>query len=120
MPADTAGVADTLPGTYSLLLYLPRTRLIRVGKLGEFGFANGHYCYVGSAFGPGGLRARLRHHARPAARPHWHIDYLRRYMTLRGVLAGGGAVPPGARLGLRVRSSGRVQGGSAGSRILRL
>lgn len=37
----------------------------------------GWYLYVGSAFGPGGLRARLAHHAKKAAKPHWHIDYLR-------------------------------------------
>lgn len=33
----------------------------------------------GSAFGPGGLRARLRHHLESVAEPHWHIDYLLEY-----------------------------------------
>ncbi|MGD0696517.1 MAG: GIY-YIG nuclease family protein [Terriglobia bacterium] len=33
--------------------------------------------YVGSAHGPGGLRARLAHHLEPTAHPHWHIDCLR-------------------------------------------
>lgn len=37
----------------------------------------GCYVYVGSAFGPGGLAARIRHHRQIAVRPHWHIDYLR-------------------------------------------
>jgi Uri superfamily endonuclease len=37
----------------------------------------GYYVYVGSAFGSGGLHARLAHHLRLSARPHWHIDYLR-------------------------------------------
>jgi Uri superfamily endonuclease len=37
----------------------------------------GYYVYVGSAFGPGGVSARLRHHQRIATKPHWHIDYLR-------------------------------------------
>ena len=32
--------------------------------------------YVGSAFGAGGLRARLGHHLAATAEPHWHIDYL--------------------------------------------
>jgi hypothetical protein len=33
---------------------------------------------VGSALGPGGLAARIAHHVRPVAKPHWHIDRLRR------------------------------------------
>jgi Uri superfamily endonuclease len=37
----------------------------------------GYYLYIGSAFGPGGLTARLAHHCRIATRLHWHIDYLR-------------------------------------------
>ncbi|MBM3853479.1 MAG: DUF123 domain-containing protein [Verrucomicrobia bacterium] len=37
----------------------------------------GHYVYVGSACGPGGLAARLRHHDGIAQRRHWHIDPLR-------------------------------------------
>lgn len=37
----------------------------------------GFYAYVGSALGPGGLKARVNRHLQPAARLHWHIDYLR-------------------------------------------
>jgi len=37
----------------------------------------GYYAYVGSAFGPGGLGARLRRHLAVAKPLHWHIDYLR-------------------------------------------
>ena len=37
----------------------------------------GYYVYLGSALGPGGLRARIAHHQKPSSRPHWHIDYLR-------------------------------------------
>lgn len=39
--------------------------------------APGYYVYLGSAFGSGGLQARLGHHRRGSPRPHWHIDYLR-------------------------------------------
>ncbi|WP_455212023.1 GIY-YIG nuclease family protein [Kaarinaea lacus] len=39
----------------------------------------GFYLYVGSAFGSGGLKARLAHHLKRVLKPHWHIDYLRRY-----------------------------------------
>jgi Uri superfamily endonuclease len=44
--------------------------------------APGWLLYVGSAFGPGGLAGRLRHHLRSAAKPHWHIDYLRAALPL--------------------------------------
>ena len=64
-------------GTYALILYNSQTADITIGKLGKFNFAAGYYAYVGSAFGPGGLTARIRHHLKIAVRPHWHIDYLR-------------------------------------------
>ncbi len=65
------------PGTYALLLQLPAVAQIRVGGLGPITFAPGVYFYAGSAFGPGGLAGRLKHHLAAAPRPHWHIDYLR-------------------------------------------
>jgi len=37
----------------------------------------GLYCYVGSAWGPGGLAARVRRHLRGSAVRRWHIDYVR-------------------------------------------
>lgn len=64
-------------GTYILLLWLPLPAVVQVGSLGSFSFAAGTYAYVGSAFGPGGLRGRLRHHLAPVLKPHWHLDYLR-------------------------------------------
>jgi Uri superfamily endonuclease len=73
---------DRRPGTYALLLELPAARRIRVGSLGLVSFDAPVYLYVGSAFGPGGLQARLGHHLCPAPRPHWHIDHLRRVAAL--------------------------------------
>jgi len=64
-------------GSYLLLLKLLEPIEIRVGKLGRIGFERGWYAYAGSAFGPGGLAARLKHHLRPVQKRHWHIDYLR-------------------------------------------
>jgi Uri superfamily endonuclease len=69
-------LGDGAKGTYVLVVRLGRRRWIEVGRLGRQAFDPGHYLYVGSAFGPGGLAARLRHHVRPAPRPHWHIDHL--------------------------------------------
>lgn len=65
------------PGTYALILRLREEAEIDVGRLGKFVFPAGFYVYVGSARGPGGIRARLGRHLRGVARPHWHIDHLR-------------------------------------------
>src|SRR5262245_33042445 len=72
-------------GTYILILHLPESRHIQIGKLGVFAMSAGFYGYVGSAFGSGGLAGRLNHHRRPAARPHWHIDYLRQAARLEAI-----------------------------------
>ena len=65
------------PGTYALVLQATARESIQIGRLGKLELRRGFYVYVGSAFGPGGVRARLRHHLTRATRPHWHIDYLR-------------------------------------------
>ena len=64
------------PGTYLLVMWLNRECDVQVGRLGSFRLAPGWYLYVGSALGPGGLRARIARHARAEKHRHWHIDYL--------------------------------------------
>jgi len=64
-------------GTYLLLLECSQEAELVIGRLGKMVTEPGYYLYVGSAFGPGGIQARVRHHQRMALRPHWHIDYLR-------------------------------------------
>jgi len=83
-------------GTYVVALYLSSDQTISVGRLGEIEFPVGWYLYVGSALGPGGLRARLMRHRRlchgvgrgrrlkSGKRTHWHVDYLREYATWGG------------------------------------
>jgi Uri superfamily endonuclease len=76
------------PGTYALILYLAESREIRVGKIGRYLFPAGHYIYLGSAFGPGGLAGRLSHHLKPSHslnRLHWHVDYLRQQASIKQV-----------------------------------
>ena len=65
-----------IKGCYGLGFFLPERRIISIGALGERSLLEGRYIYFGSAMGPGGLRARIRHHFFPKERPHWHIDYL--------------------------------------------
>lgn len=80
-------------GTYALVLRLKTPREISVGKFGSFQFPSGWYLYLGSALGPGGLRARLaRHKRRTDKRYHWHIDYLRAVTGLVEVWIGVGQV----------------------------
>jgi Uri superfamily endonuclease len=68
-----------------LILELGEKRRIEVGRLGTFLFVAGWYCYVGSAFGPGGVAARCNHHRRISPRPHWHIDHLRARCRLQEI-----------------------------------
>ena len=63
-------------GTYLLLMHVRQMKRMKIGRLGSFDIRSGFYAYVGSAFGAGGLRARLVHHTGAVAAPHWHIDYL--------------------------------------------
>jgi len=86
------------PGTYALIIFLPRAKTIRVGALGMFKFPRGYYIYVGSALS--GLSARIARYLANARRldsrsgilrnlrgerlrqrrrdkkRFWHIDYL--------------------------------------------
>lgn len=72
-------------GQYVLLLHLQVDQSLVIGKLGTFDFPAGWYAYVGSAFGPGGLVGRLKHHLQPTDTPHWHIDYLRQVAVLKEI-----------------------------------
>jgi len=77
-------VAEELPpraGCYALVLELAERADIDAGRLGRLGLTPGFYIYVGSAFGPGGLRARLQRHWSGGGRFHWHVDYLRAVAT---------------------------------------
>ena len=65
------------PGTYALLLVSAIESEISVGSFGRLQVMPGWYVYVGSAFGSGGLAARVSRHQATAKRLRWHIDYLR-------------------------------------------
>jgi Uri superfamily endonuclease len=73
------------PGSYLLIFYLRKKVELEIGRLGTHSLRRGWYLYAGSAFGPGGLRARLKHHLSPLKRRHWHVDYLRSAVELRSI-----------------------------------
>ena len=60
--------------TYQLLIEVPETLAVCVGRLGVWHFPAGLYCYTGSAVC--NFEARIRRHLAPAKKMHWHIDYL--------------------------------------------
>jgi Uri superfamily endonuclease len=74
-------------GTYAVLMELDRPRTFAV--VGEYfrdvHLPAGHYVYVGSAFGSGGVRARVGRHLGYSAPPRWNIDHVRRAMVMREV-----------------------------------
>jgi Uri superfamily endonuclease len=70
------------PGTYVLLLQAKTATAIQVGRWGNLQTRRGWYLYVGSAFGPGGIRARVARHCRTEKSLRWHIDYLRQVTQL--------------------------------------
>jgi len=72
-------------GTYALILSSSNHSNIQIGRLGKLKLRPGFYVYIGSAFGSGGLRARIEHHKRITQKPHWHIDYLRSFTNLKNV-----------------------------------
>jgi len=78
-------IEQARPGTYVLVLSSRSTDLIQIGRLGALQLQSGFYVYVGSALGPGGVRARLAHHLKLSPRLHWHIDYLRAHTRVEEI-----------------------------------
>jgi len=60
-------------------LYLALDTRCTIGALGAWTLPTGLYLYVGSAWGPGGLAARVNRHLQGGAVRRWHIDYVREW-----------------------------------------
>jgi len=73
------------PGTYVLKLSLSQNQCVGIGQLGHYSFQSGTYLYFGSAFGPGGVAARIRRHMGASGNRHWHCDYLIAYSQIEAV-----------------------------------
>ena len=76
---------ESRPGTYVLVLHSDRSACVHIGRWGLLDIRPGYYVYVGSAFGPGGVLARVSRHCRVAKSKRWHIDYLREFTILKSV-----------------------------------
>jgi Uri superfamily endonuclease len=71
---DPSGLPKS-PGAYVLLLKIDAPAALPAARF-QGSLAPGQYCYVGSARGPGGIRARCSRHLRHAKSKRWHIDWL--------------------------------------------
>ncbi len=69
-------------GSYFVWFRLDEALEFECGALGTVRLDTGWAGYAGSAFGYGGLAARLRRHLGSGTRLHWHIDYLRIHVTM--------------------------------------
>ncbi len=99
-------MSDVEKGAYLLLIKLEHDRRVEIGRLGCFDFAAGYYAYCGSAYGPGGLVARVTRHVSSAKNKHWHIDYLMAHAEIVRV----GLKPNGKECSL-IEDILRVKGG---------
>lgn len=85
-PVPSVEALPSGPGAYLLVLHLD-VELPPDARRGQAALAPGRYLYLGSARGPGGLRARIRRHLRADKRPHWHVDRLTAAARVAAVLA---------------------------------
>jgi Uri superfamily endonuclease len=70
-------------GIYQLLIHLPKSMVIPIGRKGRFKFPKGYFIYTGSA--RRGFDARVGRHLRKEKRHFWHIDYLLDHASVKQV-----------------------------------
>lgn len=70
-------------GTYCLIIRMPKTKTIKIGKNEPFKFRPGYYCYVGSAMN--NLEKRIARHKSRDKKFHWHIDWFLTETKIVGV-----------------------------------
>ncbi|MDE0333456.1 MAG: GIY-YIG nuclease family protein [Defluviicoccus sp.] len=81
---------DDLPsgrGAYALFLRLSREIRLDIPTLGHPVLPAGLYLYAGSAWGRGGIRARVARHLRRSKARVWHIDHLTEAAPVEEVVA---------------------------------
>lgn len=90
MPISPLAACPDGPGAYVLALSITAPMTVRLGGAGA-ALPAGRYLYCGSAYGPGGMRARLARHFRRDKAVRWHVDQL----TTHGHVTGAWAIPRG-------------------------
>lgn len=67
---------DSARGGYLLIISLDRAIRLKKKRFQGCVIRPGLYAYAGSAQGPGGIAARLKHHFSKKKKVHWHVDHL--------------------------------------------
>jgi len=75
MHDDLSKLADS-KGAYILSMHLDSPTPIDIPKIKTAVIQSGTYFYVGSAYGRGGIAARLKRHFKKHKKIHWHVDQL--------------------------------------------
>ena len=75
-PIDIIEQITEESGAYGFAVRLSQPLKLEIGKFAQVSLPKGLYFYGGSAFGPGGLKARLGRHIRPKSKLQWHIDHV--------------------------------------------
>ena len=86
-------------GAYLLLIELAAPLEVPLPGRPAATLPPGRYVYAGSAYGPGGLRARIGRHLRRDKPRRWHVDRL----TAAGVVVAVVAAPGGSECALLER-----------------
>jgi len=68
-------IADS-KGAYILSIHLEGLTSIAIPKMKTAKLQPGTYLYAGSAYGSGGIAARLKRHFKKHKKVHWHVDRL--------------------------------------------
>lgn len=89
--ADGLGNLADCKGSYILTIHLADQTLISVPRIETSVVEPGVYLYVGSAYGSGGIAARLKRHLKRHKKIHWHVDQL----TTKAATVGALIVPGG-------------------------
>lgn len=72
---ETVSSAPNWTGAYAVVMHLSKPVRFDGRRLSQ-NLDAGWYAYAGSAYGPGGIRARLRRHFKKEKKLHWHVDHL--------------------------------------------
>jgi Uri superfamily endonuclease len=75
------------PGAYVVAIAVAAPLTVRLGGALSARLRPGRYLYCGSAYGPGGLQARLSRHFRTDKSIRWHVDQLTTAGEVKGAWA---------------------------------
>lgn len=103
---DAAQITDA-GGAYLLLMRLEAALVPEIKRFAGLELSPGWYIYCGSAYGPGGLSARLKRHLQSDKSVRWHVDRLSCAATARiaAAVTGGNECDLWRRLSARPQMS---------------